>query len=585
MGQETISDNSLYHTDLSVKKALILVPHEDDEINIAGNLIPLLNQMKAAVYVAFLTNGDYEMPADMRMDEAARSLDVLGVPRKNIFFLGYPDTLNYASCGHVYRNESQPILTDQGKCEAYGGAGFTDYGYVRFGCHSKYLHRDMFRDVSTLLLDIVPDLVVCVDLDIHADHRALSLLLDEVLCDIFRRFPQKKRPVLLKRFAYSTAYNAVDDYDSSNLKETMCPPKTTGNESLVDASYYVWDERIRIPIPQENRVSFLSCYERTSIFEAMLCHDSQRMKLKAGRIINSDEVFFSRRTDSASYHARVYATSGNSAYINDFRLNNLIDIDSYGEKFEDYLWIPEEADKEKTLTMRWEKEIPIKAFRFWGNIEGNPIKKIAISFSDGSEYIAGPLPERGKGLMFVLPKTIQSDYCKVKLLETSYGSGLAELEVFSEQFSQRFLSPYIKILFYDNFVYAYNRKMSEKEIELGVYICADSHEVQWEVLQGNAEIRGNILMLKDDSVVSLKASLVAEEQIYDIVTVVPRSNIWFMKLYGFQKARKCRLVYERICWAVKKRYIKYARMKRNKGLLFMFSMMVKQVGRKICTTR
>ena len=157
--------------------------------------------------------------------------------------------------------------------------------------------------------------------------------------------------------------------------------------------------------------------------------------------------------------------------------------------------------------------------------------------------------------------------------------------MFSEQFSQRFLSPYIKILFYDNFVYAYNRKMSEKEIELGVYICADSHEVQWEVFQGNAEIRGNILMLKDDSVVSLKASLVAEEQIYDIVTVVPRSNIWFMKLYGFQKARKCRLVYERICWAVKKRYIKYARMKRNKGLLFVFSMMVKQVGRKICTTR
>mgnify|MGYP000852791945 FL=1 len=579
MGEKIISDNSLYHTNLSERTALILVPHEDDEINMAGNLIPLLEEMGVTVFVAFLTNGDYEISADIRIDEAVRALRLLGVSRDCILFLGYPDTLNYASCGHVYRNEGQPILAENGRCETYGGAGFTDYSHVRFGSHSKYTHECMFRDMRTLILDIAPDLIVGVDLDLHADHRALSLLLDEVLCDIFRSFPEGKRPILLKRFAYSTAYNAPPDYYSDNLRETIRPHQTAPGGAIIDSSYYVWGKRIRIPVLKENRGEGTASFEKTKIFQAMLCHNSQKLKLKAERIINSDEVFFLRRTDSISYHARVSATSGNPDYINDFRLNNMKDIDSYQESFGDYLWIPREDDEEKILTMEWEYEVVIEALCIWGNIEGNPIQKIELSFSDGNNYFVGPLLERGKGLNFFLPKRIRSSYCKVKLLDVPQGSGLAEIEVFSKKEHKKVFPPYIKMLFYDNFVYDYNRRITEKRIKLGVY--GESGEVKWTILRGDAEIAGNELVLKDNSVVSVKLQLVKAPHVFDIVTITPRTNAWFIKLYCLHKVQKCRMTWAKICWSIEKRYVRYGRIKKERGIMSVISMITKQVKKKI----
>jgi LmbE family N-acetylglucosaminyl deacetylase len=40
-------------------KVLVLVPHPDDEINVAGNLFKWFKEAKAHVTVAIVTNGDY----------------------------------------------------------------------------------------------------------------------------------------------------------------------------------------------------------------------------------------------------------------------------------------------------------------------------------------------------------------------------------------------------------------------------------------------------------------------------------------------------------------------------------------------
>ena len=94
-------DNSFFDDDFyDNKKILILAPHPDDEINIAGSVIHNFASKGAEVFVLYSTNGDYEWPAEIRFGEAIDSLRILGVKKTNIIFLGYGDTFNHT--GDIY---------------------------------------------------------------------------------------------------------------------------------------------------------------------------------------------------------------------------------------------------------------------------------------------------------------------------------------------------------------------------------------------------------------------------------------------------------------------------------------------------
>lgn len=91
-------------------RVLIFAPHNDDEVLGAGMLINKVLQNKGQVKVVMLTNGDgYKnaiafdylnlnpKPADYinfgynRQKETIRALEILGLPKEDIIFLGYPD--------------------------------------------------------------------------------------------------------------------------------------------------------------------------------------------------------------------------------------------------------------------------------------------------------------------------------------------------------------------------------------------------------------------------------------------------------------------------------------------------------------
>lgn len=54
-------DNSFLNQSASGQKVLVIVPHEDDEINVAGSLMYHYVQSGAEVFCAFTTNGDYSL--------------------------------------------------------------------------------------------------------------------------------------------------------------------------------------------------------------------------------------------------------------------------------------------------------------------------------------------------------------------------------------------------------------------------------------------------------------------------------------------------------------------------------------------
>ncbi len=571
-------DNSIYHEKLLGKRALIFVPHEDDEINIAGNLIPLLRGMDVSVYVVFLTNGDYELPAETRMEEAAQSLDVLGVPREYIFFMGYPDSPNGSRFGHVYTQRGKALVTSDGRDETYGGAGFRDFAYTRFGEHSKYTHDSMVRDLRTLILDISPDLMVGTDLDIHSDHRACSFLLDEVLSDMFRQFPMKKRPLLWKRFAYSTAYNAQPDYYAENILETKCPDRRQPGGALIDCFCYEWSSRRRIPCALGNRVGAVDTIEKTQLFQAMRCHRSQRMELRADRILNSDEVFFARRTDSLSYEATVLASSGDASFLNGFQLYRMANLDSVQELPEELVWVPDDDDPEKAVTLLWKRCTPVKQICIYGG--GRPIEQLVVSFDTGTKHVCGPLRTHGRATLLSLPETIYARSCCIKITKAPAGSGLAAIEVFASEKQVGGFPLFIKILVRDNFVYQYNRRISERRIPLEIYRLGTDDGICWEICSGNAQIRENILYLKDESDVIVKASLVSNPAVYDVVLISAHSALWFRYLVCLQFYRKLRHAGAALSWAISKRIMRYARVYKRNGISAVLAMMRFQARKK-----
>lgn len=84
-------DNSFYDSQFKNKKVMVIVPHEDDDLLISGQVLPPMYKNGADVRVVFATNGDKRVSAYTRQSEACNALEKLGIPREKVIFLGYPD--------------------------------------------------------------------------------------------------------------------------------------------------------------------------------------------------------------------------------------------------------------------------------------------------------------------------------------------------------------------------------------------------------------------------------------------------------------------------------------------------------------
>ena len=72
---------------------LVIVPHEDDELAIAGAMIYGAVQQNMRIKVVFVTNGDYfGHEGIIRIKEAGKALGELGVTPEDIIFLGYGES-------------------------------------------------------------------------------------------------------------------------------------------------------------------------------------------------------------------------------------------------------------------------------------------------------------------------------------------------------------------------------------------------------------------------------------------------------------------------------------------------------------
>ncbi len=513
-------DNSFFEIDYTGKRAALFVPHQDDETNLFPSLLSALSSQGTEVFVVYMTNGDWKLPAKKRFEEALLALSLLGIKEDHVIFMGYGDGLNDPSRSHMFYAKNEPAVSPAGHDHTYGTDDHPDYAFSRRGEHSPYTRKAYTEDLKAVMLELKADLLLCNDLDQHADHRMLSICFDEALGRILKEVPDY-RPEVIKGFAYATAYTAEPDlFSGLNMPETKRPEagKTAQYQfDILGTSYYDWEGRVRLPLVPEARSLSLG---KNLIARALRCHRSQQILRRADRIINSDEVGFKRRTDSLSYTARVTASSGDPSKLNDFMVFDTGDIDAEILEPGNCFWTPDAGDRNACARFDWDSPQTVSEIVIYGNYScdesaSGRIENIRVSFDNGFSLMSGPLPENGRALRlsFVPQESVRS--CTLSVTDASgSGWGIAECELYGG--TERFLipAPFIKITADGDPAYDYLIGPGRSEAALDVYKYGCEAPARLYVAEGKAEIKGGrLIMDPEEKTVTIRAELMNGETV------------------------------------------------------------------------
>lgn len=442
-----VSQNAVYDAPDQGKSALyggknvmLLVPHQDDEINVLGGVLEEYVKYGSRVTVVFSTNGDKNGLAETRMQEAADSLSYIGIPPENVIFLGYGDKWQDGQ-PHIYNAEPGTVLTSlANRRETYGTAASPAY---REGV--PYTIDNFLQDIESVILEYRPDILYCVDYDHHIDHRALSLAFEKVMGKILRE-QSDYRPQVFKGYAYSTAWEAPKDFHSENILSTQ---NIFTCENPQGQKIYRWEDRTRLPVQPEGLSRSLVT---AGLFIPLAKHKSQDAWLQGQGVVSGDKVFWQRYTTSLSYEARIETSSGTAALLQDFMLlecHNLLLDEALPC---DGVWIPE--DTQKTASFTFDEPEYIDSIVLYDHPdESANVLNARITFDDGTSLETGPLDSGGAATGIPVQKAGVTAFT-VTLTEICGNAGLSEVEIFGE--SPETALPFIKIMDEDeNFVYDY----------------------------------------------------------------------------------------------------------------------------------
>lgn len=466
------------------KRVMVIVPHQDDDICLAGGVIEKFATEGSEVKVVFTTNGDHNGTdfGMRRLAEAAEALKLLGLEEDDIIFMGYGN--DWTDRGIYFSIGDEVCTSFAGNTETYGSDTHAAYR------QSMYTRNNYIADMKALLLEYQPDIILCSDLDAHDDHKTASLIFETAMGQLLKD-GENYHPLVLKGFAYSTAFYADGDFFAENLRSSVNPYDIP---YMPENSAYVWNERVRLPVDEAGLSHYLTdCLN----FKALKAYASQLASEHAEGIINSDRVFWQRDTDSVSYTAQFSAASGDTDCLNDFKLYDLSDF-GYGADIELGIWIPE--DEEKTLTVELLKSEDISEICLYDNpSETDNVLNAEICFEDGTRIKTGALNPLGqKTSIPVGGKNVRAFTLQILEAEGQY-AGLGEIEVYRRERTLEL--PFIKLMNESgDFIYDYYISPGgEENLGLYTYGCEPEAEELEIFCDGDSECSAELI----DGVISV----------------------------------------------------------------------------------
>lgn len=442
------------------QRVLAVVPHEDDDANLLTGVLEEYTAAGSEVYVVFVSTGDAAGRGEERVYEAVRSLALSGVPEENVIFLGYGDSIPDDGI-HIYNaapNAVTPSLS--GRTETHAAPNHEAY---REG--TSYTHENLLADLRGVIEELRAGVIFCTDYDENIDHRAVSLFFDEALGEILAAAPDYD-PVVLKGFAYSTAFHApADFFDSVNILSTVCP----GSERM-ENGVYLWADRVRLPVDGGGLSrSLYACRG----FAAAEEYESQKLWRMTPRIINGDKVFWQRCTGSLLYGAAVRVSSGNGAELNDFRLLHSSDL-AGGAPPQEAAWVPESGDAVREAEFSF-PAADVTEIRLYDapSLEDN-VLAAEIVFPSGNRYEVRNIDPAGTAVAVDEP---DCGGFTARLLETEgSAAGLTEIEAYAGAHDA--LPRLLKLTDADgNFVYDYRLSGAETGAVFSLYALGASGDM------------------------------------------------------------------------------------------------------------
>lgn len=366
----------------SGKRVMVLVPHQDDELNLAGGILEQYVRAGSDVTLVYATNGDYSALADLRSREVLAVAQRIGIPAENVVYLGYgnqwePQEQEGILRKHLYFSVDGGALWTShfGATQTYGTTVIEPYR------SSSYTRDHFLRDLMDLILEERPDVIYCGDYDAHHDHMALDLFFEEAMGLILAR-EADYHPVVYKGLCYGTAWYAQADFlGAENLRASQFPEWEHWERLGIS---YDWDRRVRLPVSAGNLSRMLS---QTDIYQSLRLFQSQSGHRFAERVLNGDKVFFERRTDSLLYRAAFHDGERQITVWNDFKLKDSTDFSALVNTG---LWY---ADR---ITVSLEAPAAMDAVWLYDNpsAEDNILSGYLL-FDDGSQVDFGPLEPGG----------------------------------------------------------------------------------------------------------------------------------------------------------------------------------------------
>ena len=473
------------------KDVMIIVPHQDDEINIAGGLIEQYVDGGSEVSVVFTTTGDYVTDPNIRAAEVVNVLTTLGVKQENIYYLGFgdrwtPQTIDGTEVGHIYNSVDPNMVwtSHHGKTATYSTESIAAYQDSL-----PYTRNNYLNSLQSLIAEKMPDTIFAIDYDSHTDHRATSLFFEEAMGNILALEPDY-HPTVYKGFAYGTAWTAEDDFFSSgNPLSTVHPRERLWNFA---AYGYRWDQRERFPMSESNLNWVLM---NNSVYRSFSQYRSQFAFAFTPLVLNNDKVFWERRTDSLLYGADIYAGEEKVTLLNDFKIKDFHAIAPFESTAESFVVLQSEA-----VTIRTEQDITMNSICLYDNPDVNAnILSGYILFSDDSRIDFSELSKDGNATTLSFPeKTIS--WMEIVITDTEGDTaGLCEVEAFydipeTKADTDAFL---MAVDGDDNFVYDYllhetnsvmltigrfpeSTPLTEEELSLSYEVSGENASCHWE---------------------------------------------------------------------------------------------------------
>ncbi len=188
----------------SNERILILAPHPDDESIACAGIIQKAIKAGAQVRIVYLTNGDHNELAfiiyekriimrqsefiylgKLRQKESIKAMNFLGLPEKDLIFLGYPDYGTFEIFCKYWLAASvvtkKPFRDRLTRISSVPYENSPSYG-------AKYYGENILNDLTKQILDYHPDKVfVSHPGDVNVDHKTLYLFLQVALSDLEAR--------------------------------------------------------------------------------------------------------------------------------------------------------------------------------------------------------------------------------------------------------------------------------------------------------------------------------------------------------------------------------------------------------------